>query len=290
MARFLIRVILIFMWAPLLSAAETPRVVASIKPLSLLTNELLKNTGITVGTLLPAHASEHGYALKISDIQRLQRAQLVIWMGHELEPYLANSQDRWLDINAPQKSLFLLESDEANHEHHAGQHEDPHLWLDPQQALLLAALIASRLHIIFPEHKMQITNNLEQFRRATTDFDRRWQTVFAPYKNKPFLVFHDAYRHWARHYGARQLGAIHGSGSMRGARHLAMLGAMANQETGTVCLFVEPAWHHIQLPSVLKTSKLKKVELDPLGQQAQSYLELMEALNRAAINCFGLRE
>lgn len=286
MAGFLVRVILILMWAPLLSATEAPGVVASIKPLSLLTNELLKNTGIVADTLLPAHASEHGYALKVSDIQKLQRAQLVIWMGHGLEPYLARSQDRWLDINAPQKSLFLLEGEQSDPEHHAGQHEDPHLWLDPQQALQLASLIAVRLGIIFPEHKQQITNNLEQLRQATADFDHRWQTAFAPYKNKPFLVFHDAYRHWARHYGTRQLGAIHGSGSMRGAKYQATLGAMVNREAGTVCLFIEPQLHRVQLPSVLETNKLKQAELDPLGQQAESYLELMEALNKAAADCF----
>lgn len=284
----------VFLWFIVMSAplaGDQVTLVASIKPLALLASQLVDGCEVDVETLLPAHVSEHGYALKVSDIEALQQARLVIWMGVELEPYLAASRDRWLDHSNASKSLALMEEGAATHETHPGHthhHGDPHRWLDPQQTIGLAQAIAVRLKHILPGHSERIDSNLEQLMQEVNDLDRRWRHTFEPYKTRPFVVFHDAYADWAKHYGFRQLGVIYSSaGSLRGVKQLADLQEKINNEQAQVCLFVEPQLGDARVPKALTaTNKLRRQMLDPLGGGAGSYVELMETLNQGALACF----
>lgn len=62
-------------------------VVASIKPLGFIAAAIAD--GVTpVEVLLPDGASEHDYALRPSDIKRLQGADLVVWIGPEMEAFM----------------------------------------------------------------------------------------------------------------------------------------------------------------------------------------------------------
>ncbi len=115
-------------WA---SASEL-NVVTSIRPL----HSLLANvTGgiITPKNLVPANASPHDYALKPSDAQALQNADLIFWVGDELESFLAKSitalpQDaKVISLSAQDDRFNLLPTREVSLDDHAHEeHEDDH--------------------------------------------------------------------------------------------------------------------------------------------------------------------
>ncbi len=65
-------------------------VVASIKPVGFIASAIAD--GVTpVEVLLPDGASEHDYALRPSDVKRLQNADLVVWVGPEMEAFMTKS-------------------------------------------------------------------------------------------------------------------------------------------------------------------------------------------------------
>jgi zinc transport system substrate-binding protein len=69
------------------AAAAAPRVVADIAPVHSLVARVMQGVG-EPSLILPPGASPHGYALRPSEAQRLQEAELVFWIGPELTPWL----------------------------------------------------------------------------------------------------------------------------------------------------------------------------------------------------------
>ncbi len=67
--------------------AHAVTVLTSIKPIQMITTEL--TDGVTTpDVLLQSNASPHDYALRPSDVKKVSSADLVIWFGHDLEPFL----------------------------------------------------------------------------------------------------------------------------------------------------------------------------------------------------------
>ncbi|MFE8150981.1 zinc ABC transporter substrate-binding protein ZnuA [Brenneria goodwinii] len=114
-------------------------VVTSIRPLGFIASAITE--GITpTEVLLPSGASPHDYALRPSDVQRLQSAELVIWVGPEMEAFLGKP----LSQIAPAKQITLAElpaikaelikeakdhhdhDDNDHDEHHNDSHDNEH--------------------------------------------------------------------------------------------------------------------------------------------------------------------
>ena len=76
---------------PSIASAEI-NVVTSIKPVHSLVSSVMEGVG-TPSLLIDGAGSPHNYALKPSQAQELQNADLVFWIGHDLEAFLENSID-----------------------------------------------------------------------------------------------------------------------------------------------------------------------------------------------------
>src|SRR5690606_13314775 len=79
------------------AARADVKVLASIKPLALIAEAVVQDK-TQVDTLLPIQASPHDYALRASDMQRLHHADLVLWIGPELESFLQRPLDN-IDVS-----------------------------------------------------------------------------------------------------------------------------------------------------------------------------------------------
>jgi len=115
-----------------LMANETPKVVVSIKPLHSLVSGVME--GVATPTLLVKKGSPHAYSLRPSEASALANADLVVWIGHEMESFLEKPLETVAD-NAMQLELAeVLESsllktrsglEWDEHEHH-DEHGDEH--------------------------------------------------------------------------------------------------------------------------------------------------------------------
>lgn len=122
-------------------AASKPVVLASIKPVAMLVKAVVGDE-LSVDVLLAANASPHDHALKFSDIRAIKSADLVVWVGPELEGVLVKP----LSTVPTDEQLQLTDlttlhwPDDAEGEHHDHEHghgaytRDPHIWLNPKNS------------------------------------------------------------------------------------------------------------------------------------------------------------
>lgn len=133
MKKLLSTLIFLFM-LPLHStrATENPNVVVSIKPIHSLVSAIME--GVSTPTLIVKSGSPHGYALRPSEANALAKADLVVWVGHELESFLEkplnslSKKAKKLTLSEQLKSsLLTVQSagnwEHSNHDH--GNHEAP---------------------------------------------------------------------------------------------------------------------------------------------------------------------
>nr|WP_067289068.1 zinc ABC transporter substrate-binding protein ZnuA [Marinobacterium profundum] len=303
---------------PLLaSPVQALQVVASVKPLQLLSAALLD--GISEPRLLvPTDASVHNYVLKPSDVRGLAAADLVIWIGPELELFLGkalkNTDARILQLGSDGALESAAES-EHGHEHddkHANAHEDhtdaagdhdedaeqgdvhnhavdAHLWMDPELMLAAAQRMQQMLTQVAPEHGPQLAANYARFAASLRAKDAALKLQLAPLADRGFFVFHDAYGHFVGHYGLKQLGYFTVDPARPpGARRLSDIRRQLKAREA-VCVFSEPQFRANVVSSVTQGIDVRHGELDPLARGFEpgptAYVDYLESLAGAFTNC-----
>jgi len=311
---------------PLPVMAEVPRVVTDIPPVHALVAMVMGDLG-TPDLLLDKGANAHSFQLRPSQAAGLQAADMVVWVGPQMTPWL----DRALDgVSVGGHRLELLDAKgtflrkfgdqephdhdddhkaeaehadhaheddddhkaEAGHEDHAHDGVDPHAWLDPANALLWLDLIAGELAEHDPANAATYGANAAAAKAGIADLDRRIAAELAPVQGKPFVVFHDAYGYFAAHYSLAQAGSIAlGDSSAPGAGRLRELRAQM-VSGGIVCAFPE-AQHDPKLVQTLVEGTAVKVGplLDPSGSSLEPgpalYAALLGGLSANLRACLG---
>ncbi|MEM5473611.1 zinc ABC transporter substrate-binding protein ZnuA [Hoeflea sp. AS60] len=97
---------------PLWSAQSfaSPRVVASIKPVHALVASVMEGVG-TPDLIVGGAASPHAYALKPSQAKALENADMIFWVGHELESFLEKPIET---IGSGARAVELMDVDGLN--------------------------------------------------------------------------------------------------------------------------------------------------------------------------------
>lgn len=116
------------------NAAESPQVAVSIKPIHSLVSGVME--GVGTPQLIVKSGSPHGYTLRPSEARTLSHADLVIWVGHELESFLDKplktlaKDAKKLELADQLAGSLLTKRDFGNWEHHDhsehAAHDDDH--------------------------------------------------------------------------------------------------------------------------------------------------------------------
>ncbi|HLB06209.1 MAG TPA: metal ABC transporter substrate-binding protein, partial [Alphaproteobacteria bacterium] len=193
--------------------AGTPRVVASIAPLHALISDVMSGLG-SPALLVPANQSPHGYALRPSDMLALSEADLIVWIGpgldgavgravRSLKPDAVAIEAVRLDGLTLHKATFDHGQDEGTMDGEPPEHGvvDPHLWLDPLNAIVLVDVFAATLAEIDRDHAAQYEENALALKERLRALDARLRARLAPVARERYVVFHSAYRYLERRYG-----------------------------------------------------------------------------------------
>jgi zinc transport system substrate-binding protein len=263
---------------------------ASIKPLALIA-EAVTGDRAEVDTLLPDSASPHDYPLRVSDVRRLQAAAVVLWVGPELESFLQRplrSVSAEKQLQAGQLPGVTWPSVEQGHRDQGHQHHherDPHLWLNPLNAVVIARALAERMVVVDPAGAEVFRANAEQFAADIRLLDKQLMTDMESLQGRGFAVYHEGYAHFVERYGLRQLAHVTFTPERRpGARHMHQL---RQQLRGNAdCLFAEPYYDMRLAQDLARELDLRLGLLDPLGSnETTSYHQLLENLSRALSAC-----
>lgn len=289
--------------------AEVPRVVTDIPPVHALVAQVMGDLG-TPELLLDRGASEHDFQLRPSQAALLAEAGLIVWVGPELTPWL----DRVMgSLGEGVPSLALLEApgtglrayteeeghDNGAHDHVQEGHEghdhegaDPHAWLDPGNAQAWLADIAAELGRLDPANADAYAANAEAAGQQIATLDAEVAEILAPVKDRPIVVFHDAYGYFADHYGLTIAAAIApGDATSPGAARLREIEAEL-QGAATLCAFPEPQHDAALLTQMAEaTGATIGGAIDPVGSSLEpgpgTYAALMRGLAQTIADCAG---
>ncbi|HSX20840.1 MAG TPA: zinc ABC transporter substrate-binding protein [Gammaproteobacteria bacterium] len=285
---------------------NAPVIIVSIKPFYNITAKVMQSVG-KPQLLLTKNASPHDYQLKPSDAQLIDGADLVIWGGPELEGYLTKSvstlANKELDLATipgldllPMRTATNWEQDAHDHAHeHDHDHDhhhavnDPHFWLDPDNAIIIATAIAQRLGEIDPPHTKIYANNATEFAKQINKDKKIWQQQLAPYKHMPYIVSHDAYQYFDKYFGLDGVGSItlHPEipPSVQRIQQIQQLLATNHVR----CIFSEPQFNYKIIDVLLVGTDVHKGQLDPLGQDQdlgpKGYETLINNLVQGFVQC-----
>lgn len=238
------------------AVADTPKVMTDVAPVQSLVAMVMGDMG-SPGLLLPKSADPHDFQIRPSQAQDLATADLVIWVGPELTPWLGRALESLSGgnnlalLNAPEtltrdfpdmgNKVQAATADGHDHEPQDHNHEgvDPHAWLEPENARIWLGLIAEALAKIDPEMAATYRANAEAARARIDVVEADIRNLLAPVKDKPFVVMHDAYGYFADHFGLQVIGTLReGDAVLPGAAHVDAL-EQAIRQNGATCIFTE---------------------------------------------------
>lgn len=253
----------LFSFSSLLSAeTDKPNIVVSITPLALLAKSVVGDKA-EVTVLLPKKSSPHHYSLKASDRQQVLNADVVLWVGKDLETFLAKliAQRSQGVITAMELSgMHWPEEGHSDHHHHDGH--DPHLWMNPLNNQPVIDALVAQLEQLDPKHTAYYRANADKAKQALSEIDGYVKEKLAPYKAIPFIVAHPAYGHFVERYQLTQLDYVSITPERRsGAKHLLQLRRLKQVK----CLFADYAAPSKAIEQLGEDLSAPVHTLDPLG-------------------------
>lgn len=302
-----------FSMLPLTALAEVPRVITDIVPIYGLVAQVMGDLGQPV-LLLEKGADEHDFQLRPSQMSDISSADIAVWMGPELTPWLERALQGGnggvvslplLALPATQ-TLNFAEGEKHDHAHgdeadHAQDNDadsgrghlsvDPHAWLNPKNGVLWLDAIAAALSQKDAGNASVYAANAAAAAAQITALDAELGLALSGVKNQGFVTYHDAYQYFTAHYGLAFKGSVSvGDASRGGAAHLR---ALQDQiATGVVCVFPE-VQHDADLLMQLTAGTMVKTgpPLDPVGAAmdptSSAYSDVLRTLTAALTQCLG---
>ena len=294
------------------------KVVTSIKPLHSLASYLMDGVG-KPDLIVDGYASPHGFSMKPSHAKMLQDADLIFWVGEDLENFLEKPLNsiakkaekiELMDIKGlnvlsfRERNIFDEHDDHDDHEGHAKKkkddhddhddHEghghgeyDPHIWLDPINAKVILKEMTE--HLIENDSKNASTykSNLD---KALKDIDKLTMDVMTELNQSvASIVFHDAYQYFEERFNVNILGAFTvNTDVMPGAEQLAEIREIIEHDKVS-CVFSEPQFNPDIIKAVAKDMNIKTGVIDPLGATLDPgkdlYFDLINKMSSSFKGC-----
>jgi zinc transport system substrate-binding protein len=289
-------------------ALAAPKVVASVVPVQSIVAAVMGETG-TPDLLLQGSMSEHRAVFTPGQIAALGDADLVFIVGHGLEAKLAQlsgsdavNGKSFIELSdapgvakLPIRQGGAWEPDSDGHDHaetHAAEGVltfDPHIWLDPENGKAMARAVADDLARADPAHAATYAANAKALAAEIDQTTAAIAAELAPVKDKPFIVFHDAYHYFENRFGLRGVGSISDvSAQAPSAERLAEVRDKI-ASAGAACVFREPQFDDKVVHTVIEGTQAREGVLDPLGASLTpgpgAYPQLLQNLAKALKDC-----
>jgi len=197
--------------APILlasSPAEPLNIVVTIPVLK----DLAEQVGgpyVRVTSLLSGYENEHTYSPKPSDLVAVRKARLLFEVGIGLEVWVSslvkNAGSPSLRVVTTTKGIALLR-DKPDHEgaSHAGGEDEqgnPHVWMDPENAMTMMRHITEALIQVDPEHATEFRTNQASYLRKLDQLRRDLSERITRLADRRFVAHHPAWPYFARRFG-----------------------------------------------------------------------------------------
>jgi len=156
--------------------------------------------------LLPPGMDSHSYEPSPSDMIRISQTDLFLYTGDNMEPWAAkfteNVKGRIVDVS--EGALLLDGGDLHSHARHthADETTDPHIWTNPQNAIVMVDNICRTVCELDPENALFYKENADRYKDALTALDKDIENVVEQSTRKKIIFGgHFAMRYFTERYG-----------------------------------------------------------------------------------------
>lgn len=335
--------IVFVLFAPVKAEETAPKVIVSIRPIHSLVAAVMEGRGKPA--LLVEQGSPHGFALKPSQAKSLANADLIFWVGHDMERFMVKPVKT---LSASARSVELANADgvvllerrsehydhgdqethheegehteaghgdhgdhgqhkhdkhnehdhdkddkheEAEHKHddhgheHSGAH-NMHIWLDPENAIAMARLVAEKLAEHDPEFASLYNTNAQKLIKRLQTQQAKLSAQLSAYKNRLYVVFHDAFYYFEKRFDLAKPAVIRLDPEIASSvKHISEIRHML-AEKNVKCVFAEPQFDGKLVKTLIQDTRADTGTIDPLGQSFEPGPELYPQLLNALANNF----
>ena len=276
-------------------------VVTSIKPVHSLVSGVMQGVGSPT-VIIEGAGSPHTYSLKPSQATQLQDADLVFWMGDELEPFLVDAAQNiarnaelvnLVESHGLKKIRFREGGMFDEHDDHGHGEFDPHVWLDPINAKAIVHEIEEALVKADPKNAKKYEANAVRMAGKLDQLVTELRAQLQPVQGKGFIVFHDAYQYFEQRFGVAAIGSITVSPEvMPGAERVRDLREKI-KDLGATCVFSEPQFEPKLVRTLVDGTGARTGVLDPLGSSLTKgpdlYFQLVREMARSVKECLSAK-
>ena len=199
--------------------AQQIRVVATFSTLGDIAKQIGKEL-VTVDSLATGVEDPHGVPMKPSFVPRLNRADVLILIGLDMEhswlpallevannPKILSGRMGYIDVSVGVPVLEAPERmDRAEGDLHAKG--NPHFMLDPVDGKIAARNIAAGLARNFPQHRAAFDRNLKAYLTELDTWIERWKKEAASLKGTKYVEYHPEWVYFAERYGLEKVGSV----------------------------------------------------------------------------------
>ena len=176
---------------------------------------------ITVDSIAKGYQDPHFVEAKPSFILKLQRADILVLVGRDLEigwlpPLIQQSRnskvqvgaDGYLDASLQARILEVPQGQITRAEGDVHPLGNPHYWLDPENGKIVAREIFDRLVRFRPNDRAYFEQRLNDFNSRLGDAEKRWVAMMAPYKGVKVVTYHRSFPNFAERFGLDIVGYV----------------------------------------------------------------------------------
>jgi zinc transport system substrate-binding protein len=255
-----------------------------------------------VHLLLPPGAEVHAWEPKPSDVAKISKADIFIYLGPFLEPWahkvIKAAQGKNLIVVEAGRGLPFMEADQGEEEKrspaHAPPHShghghshkiDPHIWLDFSLDLKIVDAILSACVKKDPKRAGDYQKNAEAYKAQLIDLDKRYRESLASCRHRRIIMGgHAAFGYLARRYGLKQtaLSGVSPDAEPTPKRMVEILEQV--KKTGGKYIFAEEMVHPKTSQTLAKEAGVRVLLLNPGGnltvEQARQKLTFTDLMQK----------
>ena len=176
---------------------------------------------ITIESIAKGYQDPHFVEAKPSFILKLQKADILILVGRELEigwlPVLINQSRNakiqqgaagYLDVSLQAQILEVPGGQVTRAEGDVHPLGNPHYWMDPENGKIIAKEIFDTLVKMRPNERAYYEPRLNDFVSRVSAAEKRWLDMMAPYKGIKVVSYHRSFSNFAERFGLNIVGYV----------------------------------------------------------------------------------
>ena len=190
--------------------------------------------------------------------------------------------------------------DDHDHDKHAKKHDDHddhekeddvHIWLSPDNAVKIIKKINKELNLFFPENAKTYDQNANQMIKKINQLKIELKNELSGIKDKPYVVFHDAYQYFETSFGLNAVGSVALEGDIASSPKQISFIKDKIVKLKASCVFQEPQFDSKLVKIVVEGTNAQIGTLDPFGVNLKSgenfYLQLLKNMAKSLKDCLG---